>query len=221
MQLTFRWLLILGSCLIASTAHAVAEEAPRIVLFDGKTFTGWEGDTEKTWRIEDGALVAGSLETTVPRNEFLATTRQFENFDLRLKYKLTGVEGFINGGVQFRTQRIPNHHEVRGYQADLGAGYDGHLYDESRRNRMLAVPDKETVAKALKPDDWNEYRIRAEGPRIRLWLNGVQTVDYTEEDPNIPRQGVIALQIHGGCKAIVRYKDISIQELPPSDAATP
>lgn len=219
MKFAFRCLLILVCCCLARPT--VADEARPIALFDGKTFAGWEGDTDKTWRIEDGAIVGGSLEVTVPRNEFLATTREFENFELRLKYKLTGVEGFINGGVQFRTQRIPNHHEVRGYQADLGAGYDGHLYDESRRNRMLASPAPETLKKALKKDDWNEYRIRAEGPRIQLWLNGVPTVDYTEADPTIPRQGVIALQIHGGCKAIVRYKDITLQELPPSKSATP
>ena len=36
----------------------VAEMLKPRSLFDGKTFTGWEGDTEKTWRIEDGAMVA-------------------------------------------------------------------------------------------------------------------------------------------------------------------
>ena len=44
-------------------------------LFDGKTLAGWEGDTAKTWRVEDGAIVGGSLETAVPRNEFLCTTK--------------------------------------------------------------------------------------------------------------------------------------------------
>lgn len=185
-------------------------------LFDGKSFTGWEGDTAKTWRIEEGALVAGSLDVTVPRNEFLSTTREFENFELRLKYKLVGTEGFVNGGVQFRTKRIPNDHEVIGYQADLGAGFDGHLYDESRRKKMLATPAAELIAKTLKKDDWNDYRIRVEGPRIQLWLNGVQTVDYTEKEPNIATRGIIAVQIHGGCKAVVRYKDIEIVELPSS-----
>ena len=192
----------------------MSAELKSVRLFDGKTFTGWEGDTANTWRIEEGALVAGSLEVTVPRNEFLATTREYENFELRLKYKLVGTEGFVNGGVQFRTKRIPNHHEVSGFQADLGAGFDGHLYDESRRKTMLASPDKEVLAKALKKDDWNDYRIRAEGKRIQLWLNGVQTVDYTEQDPKIETRGIIAVQIHGNCKAIVRYKEIEIIELP-------
>jgi Domain of Unknown Function (DUF1080) len=120
----------------------------------------------------------------------------------------------VNGGVQFRSQRVPNDFEVSGYQADLGADTDGNLYDESRRNRNLAAPTKEAREKALKPGDWNDYRIRAEGAHIQLWLNGVQTVDYTEPDATIPQRGVIALQIHGGAYTKVQYRKLVIEELP-------
>src|SRR5688500_5513653 len=74
-------------------------------IFDGETFKGWEGDTLNTWRIEDGAIIGGSLEQTVPHNDFLCTRVSYSDFVLRLKFKLTGVEGFINAGVQFRSQR--------------------------------------------------------------------------------------------------------------------
>ena len=103
-----------------------------------------------------------------------------------------------------------------GYQADIGPGYDGHLYDESRRRRMLAVPDPKVVKKALAAvhkDGWHRYRIRANGPRIRLWLNDVQTVDYREENPDIDRTGVIAVQIHGGMRGTIAYKDSQLQVL--------
>jgi len=183
-------------------------------LFDGKTFTGWEGNTKSVWRIEDGALTAGSLTTKQEKNDFLATTKEYSDFEMTLQWKLQGTEGFVNGGVEFRTQRIPNHHEVSGYQADLGAGYDGALYDESRRNKILAKPTDEVLKKALKPlGQWNEYRIRAEGTRIQLWLNGIQTVDYTEDDPQIAKSGIIAVQIHGNATSVVQYKDIEIIDL--------
>jgi hypothetical protein len=133
---------------LALTISALAETVP---LFDGKTFTGWEGDIGSVWRIEDGALVAGSLEKKQEKNNFLATTKPYANFELTLKWKLEGTEGFVNGGVQFRTKRIPNHHEVSGFQADLGKGYDGALYDESRRKKMMAQPTPEVLAKAQKP----------------------------------------------------------------------
>ncbi|HYG78295.1 MAG TPA: PVC-type heme-binding CxxCH protein [Planctomycetota bacterium] len=191
----------------------LAGETP---LFDGRTFEGWEGDTKETWRIENGELIGGSLTRRQKNNNFLATTREYENFELRLKIKLLGTEGFVNSGIQIRSKRVPNHHEVSGYQADFGHGYDGGLYDESRRNKVLAMPPKELQQKIVKKEDWNDYRIRAEGPRIQLWLNGVQTVDYTENAPNIPQKGIIALQIHGGATAEVHFKDMLIEELPAS-----
>jgi hypothetical protein len=182
-------------------------------LFDGATLTGWEGDIKHTWRIEDGAIVGGSLDRFVPRNEFLCTARNYGDFELKLKFKLLGDRNRANAGVQFRTRRMPNHHEVSGYQADVGQHYWGALYDESRRNRILARPDRSVIEKLVKHEEWNDYVIRCEGPRIRLWLNGTLTVDYTERDAKIERTGIIGLQIHGGAKAKVFYKDITIEEL--------
>src|SRR5690606_37561534 len=112
----------------------------------------------------------------------------FGDFVLRLQFKLEGSDGFINAGVQFRSQRLEDPaHEMIGYQADLGAGYWGGLYDESRRNVLLALPDQDDIAAILEVGDWNEYEIRAEGRRIRLTLNGHQTVDYTEPDQSLPQ----------------------------------
>ena len=197
---------------LAGLALPLLQPAQKPVsLFDGRTFTGWEGDTKSTWRIQDGAIVGGSLSTQVPRNEFLTTTRSFGDFVLRVKFKLVGTEGFINGGVQIRSQRVkepPN--EMSGYQADLGDKYWGSLYDESRRNKTLVAPPAEVIKEILKPGDWNDYEIRAEGPRIRLSINGRQTVDYTEADATIPRDGLIGLQVHGGGKVEAWYKDITI-----------
>jgi hypothetical protein len=208
---------LLMPSLLALTSLALPSLQPAqkpVSLFDGRTLTGWEGDTKTTWRIQDGAIVGGSLSTQVPRNEFLTTTRSFGDFVLRVKFKLVGTEGFVNGGVQIRSQRVkepPN--EMSGYQADLGDKYWGSLYDESRRNKTLVAPPAEVIKEILKPGDWNDYEIRAEGPRIRLSINGRQTVDYTETDPKIPRDGLIGLQVHGGGKAEAWYKDITIQEL--------
>lgn len=194
------------------TTPALAADKP-IALFNGKDLSGWEGDTAKTWKIEDGAIVGGSLDKVVPRNEFLCTKTSYENFELKVVFKLVGDKAKANAGVQFRTKRIPNHHEVSGYQADVGQDYWGALYDESRRNKVLVKPDAKVIEKLVKHGDWNEYVIRCEGPRIRLWLNGTLTVDYTEKDDKIERSGVIGLQIHGGAKAKVYYKSVAIEEL--------
>src|SRR5258708_6600634 len=155
-------------------------------------------------------------ESVVSRNEFVSTTRRFTDFVLRLKFKLVGTEGFVNGGVQIRserTQKPPN--EMSGYQVDMGdPEWWGCLYDESRRNKVVAKSDIAAINKVLKRQDWNEYVIRAEGKRIRASINGVQTVDYTEPDDSIPQFGKIGLQVHGGGKTEAWYKDITIEELP-------
>jgi hypothetical protein len=200
----------------AATAVRAADDdakadAKPVALFDGKSFDGWEGNLD-VFRIEDGAIVGGSLKKAVARNEFLCTKKEYGDFDLRLKFKLLGKGA--NAGVQIRTKRIPNHHEVSGYQADLGDGYWGALYDESRRNKILAAPKAGALDKALKRDDWNDYRIRCEGKRIQLWVNGIATVDYTEADAGIADSGVIAVQIHGGPPSEAWYKDVTIVELP-------
>ena len=193
--------------------QAQAPQKP-VALFDGRSFAGWEGDIKGTWRIQDGAIVGGSQTAQVPRNEFLTTTRSFGDFVLRVRFRLVGTEGFINGGVQFRSRRLEKPaHEMSGYQADLGDEYWGSLYDESRRNKTLVAPEEKVIAEILKRGDWNDYEIRAEGPRIRLSINGRQTIDYTETDPAIPREGLIGLQIHGGGKAEAWYRDITIVEL--------
>jgi hypothetical protein len=183
---------------------------PAASLFDGRSFDGWEGDM-KTFRIDDGAIVGGSLKADVPRNEFLCSKREYGDFELRLKFKVLGKGA--NAGIQIRSRRIADHHEMIGYQADLGDGWWGSLYDESRRKKTLASPDAEAVAKVLKRDDWNDYRIRCQGKRIQLWINDLRTVDYTEGDDSLEQRGLIGLQIHGGPPSEAWYKEIMIEEL--------
>ena len=100
-----------------------------------------------------------------------------------------------------------------GYQADLGQNYWGALYDESRRNKILAAPKKEELDEVLKRDDWNRYRILCEGRHIQLWINDFKTVDYTEADAAIEQKGLIALQIHGGPPGEAHYRNIQIRRI--------
>jgi len=200
---------ILLPLFVAALAAGSAQRPAR--LFDGRTFKGWEGDTTKVFRIEDGAIVGGSLSEALPRNEFLTTKEEFGDFDLRLEFKVRGERA--NAGVQIRSRRVPGQSEVRGYQADLGEGYWGSLYDEARRGKILAQADQEAVKRVLKREDWNTYRILCEGRRIRLWINGLETVDYTEPDESIEQKGVIGLQVHGGVPMEVRYRNIVVRRL--------
>ncbi len=211
------------SCLVVSCCVAVVNadktrslEKGFTRIFDGKTLKGWEGN-EKMFRVEDGAIVAGSLKQKIPNNEFLCSEKTYSNFDLRLQARLVG-EG-TNAGIQFRSKRIPNHHEVIGFQADIGVmrGDEliwGALYDESRRRKFLVVGDQDKLKKAVKTDDWNNFVIRCEGQHIRIYVNDLLVSDYTEKDKDIAASGIIGLQIHSGPPAEASYRNIRIKELP-------
>jgi 3-keto-disaccharide hydrolase len=201
--------VVLASLLLAP---AMVSQNKSIKLFDDKTFNGWEGNL-KFFRIEQSAIVGGSMKESLDHNEFLCTTKPYSDFVLRLKVKLMGDPARANAGIQLRSKRIPNHHEVIGYQADMGQTYWGALYDESRRRKILAGPTAEELNKHLKRDDWNEYEIRAEGKRIRLSVNGYQTADYTEAEEGIDQTGVICLQVHAGPPSEAWYKEIRIELL--------
>jgi hypothetical protein len=215
--------LVLTVCLFSvifgTTESTDAEEKklePGFVsIFDGKTFNGWEGNLEM-FRVEDGAIVAGTQKERIPNNEFLCTKKTYGDFELRLQAKLTGKGK--NAGIQFRSKRIPNRHEVIGFQADIGVMKDdeliwGALYDESRRRKFLVVGDQKELQKAVRQDGWNDFVIRCEGSRIQIRVNGYLTVDYVEKEADIVDSGIIGVQIHSGEPAEASYRRIRIKEL--------
>lgn len=199
--------LVCGLMSFDSPLISPADEPGYRSLFNQKDLSGWEGDTT-LWKVEDQALVGDSA--GIKLNQFLCTKAEFGDFELKLEFRVK--DGAGNTGVQFRTQKIPNTTEVSGYQADIGEKYWGCLYDESRRNQVLAQapPELENV---LKKGDWNEYTIRAEGDQITLKINGLTTVDYRERNAEIPRSGIIALQVHSGGPMRVDFRNIRLKPL--------
>lgn len=183
------------------------QEAGFIPLFNGKDLGGWVGDA-RFWIVRNGMLIGRS--PGIKHYSFLTSVQAFEDFILRLQIKL--VDGKGNTGVLFRSKRVPNSHEVAGYQADFAPGKHGNIFDESRRRKVLARPDAKVRADCLKRTDWNDYEIRTEGRRIVLSLNGVKLVDYVEPDTTIARQGLIALQINKGGPMEVQFRNIRIKE---------
>ena len=221
-------LLSVSMSVKAKDSDAMAPESDFHSMFDGKKLGEWTGNPEM-FRIEDESIVGGSMNKKVPHNEFITFKKEFANFELRLDAKLIGEGG--NAGIQIRSRRptaeeiaseeegkhIPKH-EMIGYQVDMGKAWDqvwwGKLYDESRRRKVIAAPEDEaTLEKLVKWNEWNEYRILCEGPRIRVWLNGTKTVDYTEEEKGIAAKGIIGLQIHGGPPSEAWYRNIRIREI--------
>ena len=198
-----------------------AIHAEPVSLFDGKTLDGWDFDP-KIWRVEDGMITGGSTTEKIKENHFICTKKNYQNFELKLKIKVSGdpKTGMLNSGIQIRSLRVPGGAHMCGYQVDCGAGWFGKIYDEFRRNRVIAEPvDGAALAKVVDVFGWNEYRIRAEGPHIQTWINGVLAIDYTEQDKNIALDGLLGPQVHSGGVCLVQVKDVTIEELPATPGA--
>ncbi len=176
---------------------ATAENAKD--FFDGKDLTGWDGDAG-LWKVEDGEIVGKS--PGLKRNTFLKSHMAVQNFRLSLKVKLTPNAG--NSGIQFRSFPLPDG-EMKGPQADIGAGWWGKLYEESGRGLL----SKEGGEKFVKPGEWNEYTVEADGDRVKIWINGNLCCDL--KDDKIARRGIVGLQLHSGGAFEVRFKDIKLE----------
>ena len=171
-------------------------------FFNGKDLSNFDGDKD-VWKVENGEIV-GSTKTGLKKNTFLKSTMDVADFKLSVKVKLTPNKE--NSGIQFRSVPIEGG-EMRGPQADIGAGWWGKLYEESARGLLV----KEGGEKHVKPDEWNDYVVEAIGPTVKIWINGQQCANYT--DDKLARRGLIAFQVHSGGPMEVRFKDVKLEVL--------
>ncbi len=183
------------------------EQAPMLAtqdniatLFNGRDLTGWTG-TEGLWSVEGEEIVGRT--SGLKRNEWLVSDLSATNFRFTVEVKLVANEG--NSGIQFRSRAHDG--EVSGYQADIGVGWWGKLYEEHGRALLWDKSGEEFV----KPGDWNRYEIIASGSQIRTLINGNPCVDL--DDAKGARRGIIAFQLHSGGKTEVRFRNLALQLL--------
>ena len=229
------WLAMVPAIGTAAPATpAAAADASFVSIFNGKSLDGWEGKPE-FWRVEDGAIVGQTTaEKPTKGNTFLLWRQGLvDDFELVLQYRLTGG----NSGIQYRSKDYGDF-VVGGYQGDFEAGptYSGILYEERGRGILAKRGERVTVLadgtkkpgepigatadlqKVIKPGEWNEYRIVAQGPKLQHFINGQlmsETVD--EQAGKRSLQGVLALQLHAGPPMKAEFKDIRLKRLKLAD----
>ena len=231
---------ILGLAAVVFAGQAVAAEKGFEKIFDGKTLKGWNGDP-KFWSVQDGVITGKTTrENPTKGNTFIIWEGgKTGDFDLRLDYKIVGG----NSGIQYRSFKAdgPDEWRIGGYQADFEAGdtYSGICYGERFRG-ILSLRGKKTtltigddgklkkaveefakdadIAKAIKKEEWNGYRIVARGFNISHYINGVKTTQLIDRDKKSRRaDGLLALQLHAGPPMTVQFKNIRIKDLPKRD----
>jgi hypothetical protein len=178
-------------------------------LFNGKDLSGWIGDAA-LWSVENGEIVGRT--TGLKKNQFLMSTMAAENFRLTLQIKLLKNEG--NSGIQFRSEAYGNEGEMKGYQADVGQGWWGKLYEENGRALLSPKSGEEYV----KNGDWNTYEIFAFEGQIHTAINGHECVNL--DDVEGAKRGIFAIQLHAGGPTEVRVKDIKLEVDPQGGLMT-
>lgn len=176
-------------------------------FLSGKDTAGWEGLLDY-WTVKDGVLT-GSSPQGLKFNTFLCSKKKYGDFELQFQIRLKGGQG--NSGVQIRSEIFePKTFAVKGPQCDIGGQYWGSLYGEHFGGMMKAA-DAKLVKKVLKPDDFNDYHIKAVGKHVTIKLNGNVTVDG--DFPKMPDTGIIAWQLHSGGPMEVTFRNIQFKDL--------
>jgi hypothetical protein len=219
---------------------APPEPQGMVPLFNGKDLDGWDGNM-KLWSFRDG-IVRGETtkENPTKGNTFLIWKGgEVGDFELRLSFRINSG----NSGVQYRSKRIEGKDKdniwvVSGYQAEVEntPGKVGFLYHERGRGYLCNVGekvvigedgkpkvvgtlgDKAAIGSTYKKGDWNDYIIIAKGNHLVHYLNGLQTVDVTDNDPKgRAMKGILALQIHAGNPMVVEFKDVCLKQYDSKD----
>lgn len=202
--------------LIIATISCSAQKATSTTnLFDGTSLKGWttvKTNNQQYWTVVDSVIIGGDGIAKIPENTYLYTEETYDDFELRFLFRLTGDHdlGLINSGIQYRS--IIEEDKIIGYQADIGKGYWGDIYDEHRRAQLIQG-DLSVLKHILNEDGWNSYIVRCKGNKHELYINGVKTCEYIEKDQNIPSRGVIGIQLHSGGNAKIEIRNIIITQL--------
>jgi putative heme-binding domain-containing protein len=229
-ELIKRLSILILLLVLTATTNAEEFKSP----FNGKDLSGWAGKTG-FWSVKDGAILGQTTKDNPTNgNTFLVWQGgDVGDFIFKAKVRFAGN----NSGVQYRSELIgkPEDFVVKGYQADLHprAEYFGMLYAEKWRGIVARRFQRVVVGADGKPKvvgevgdkkqklvgtDWNELTIVAVGNRQIHQVNGVTTMDLTDNHPEAKRKGILALQLHAGAPMTVEFKDIRLRHLKGKDA---
>jgi len=186
--------------------------SPVGVLFDGSTLNGWDFNS-KYWKIADRTLV-GTCPAKLGRGgAFIATKVKYKDFSVTFKYRVKhGNSGFF---LRCQTD-TGSFQKYNGIQADIGPGITGigSCFHGPVGSPTVASPARIQLLKverSWEKDGWNDYTVTCIGDDISCDVNGVKIMSW--KDRQKPRQGHIAIHLHGVQATTILIKNITISQL--------
>lgn len=197
--------LLLAICFLTAPFLSAEE----VSIFNGEDLSQWEVRGKAEWRVENGVIVGGQ-DGDPKRAGTLRTKQLFADFDFECEFMID-EHGKYNSGVYLRD--VPGAKGKR-YQVNIGRGVAGEFIGLYRDDWLDTGDEKDEIRK---PNAWNQLRIRAEGPRIQVWLNQQQIVDFTEPDPQESdlAAGTLTFQTYGaeGHAGWVKFRNLKLIKL--------
>ncbi len=192
-------------------------------LFDGETFAGWQGLTDKYWSIEDGMIVAKNNQPN-PASTYLLTEKSYRDFRLLLEVRQIRGEKYstMHSAVCCLGDIIDDSGQKFGFRGPLLMFcQDWGLWDAHGRNRVFPAghpgpyhPDLEQVG------EWNQIEILVRGDRIRVAANGQFAMDFTDSADHL-KSSPIGLQLHANRQPQeFRFRNLVLVENPTDAMAT-
>jgi hypothetical protein len=187
-------------------------------LFSGKNLDGWKINAADPKRMASKWEVTKDGELSLKNGPGdLVTEKEFDNFVLQLECKTNGKA--LNSGAFFRC--IPGQYQ-NGYEAQIHNGFKDNDRTKPSDFGTGAIYRRVPARKVVSNDnEWFTMTVVADGKHFATWVNGYQTVDWTDDrkENENPRQGFraakgpISLQGHDPTTDIL-FRNIRIAELP-------
>jgi hypothetical protein len=158
----------------------------------GNEVSKWYQVTDNVLKVRSGPKKKGSV---------LWTGKEYEDFEVNLEFRF--LEGTIDSGIHLRNSD------------QIQIGISGSL----KRDMTCSpyIPGKgypveaKGVSQLLRPQDWNQIRIRAIGPKYTVWLQNEKVMNY--ESSSAKEKGPIGIQLHGSRKMAIDFRNIKVKEM--------
>jgi hypothetical protein len=218
-----------------------------VSLFNGKDLTGWETKVEgaaEVWSVVDGVIDC-QPKLNPKGDKALWSVDSYKDFELHVEWRLKGVKGMYDipvvlpdGSYQLDAKgekvvhpapgadsgvylRGTNKAQLNIWTWPIGSG-EVYGYRNNQKDPVVRAGVTPKVNADKPVGEWNTFHITMKGDRLNVMLNGQSVLDNAQL-PEVPEEGPIALQHHGGydeetkewngASALVQFRNIQIKPL--------
>ena len=215
--------IVLCGALLAMGIAGFAGEKPGggTAIFNGRNLSGWVGfrGQASNWQVIDGELCT---QEGREGSRMLMTDRDFADFEFSMEFNApadanTGVFFRLPAHAEGRPAFVGNEIQIIDESSEL---YRAKMTGDRRMGAHYSVAAPINPPPALKPGQWQSFRLKCVGSSLKVWIDDVVVQDadmakYSEEVRNehtglTRTSGRIGLQSKG---MALRFRNLRVVEI--------